>query len=121
MRSKVIPRKVKVELKWKEELNNKGWALRLAWWVSTEKEASRLLGLRGSSQYLDQRCSRIRAPCAAETEGESGPNSQVVSIKRAADGRRQRSREVIDEKKERCRANNGSCGTPPWTRKERLL
>ena len=30
-----------------------GW--RLAWWGSTEKEASNLLGLRGKHQYSDQR------------------------------------------------------------------
>ena len=49
-----------------------GW--RLAWWGSTEKEASHLLRLKGRHQYLDQRSNRIRAPCvtynAMETEGE---------------------------------------------------
>ena len=29
------------------------------------------------------------------------PNSQIVSVKRAADGRRQRIREIIDEKREK--------------------
>ena len=37
-----------------------------------------------------------------------GPNGQIVSIKRAADGRRQRSREIIDEEREKYRAKNGS-------------
>ena len=36
------------------------------------------------------------------------PNSQIISIKRAADGRRQRRREFIDEKREEHRAKNGS-------------
>ena len=36
-----------------------------------------------------------------------GPNGQTVSIKRAADGRRQRSRKIIDEERERYRAKNG--------------
>ena len=35
------------------------------------------------------------------------PNCQIVSIKRAADGRRQRSREVIDERREKHRAKKG--------------
>ena len=32
---------------------------------------------------------------------ERGPNGQVVSVKRAADGRRQRSWKIIDEKREK--------------------
>ena len=36
------------------------------------------------------------------------PNSQVVSIKRTADGRRKRCRKVIDLKREKYRAKNGS-------------
>ena len=69
MRSKMTPRKVGVGLKWRREL---GW--RLAWWKSTEKEASYLLGLRGRHQYSDQRASEIRALCVPSTtvgtEGE---------------------------------------------------
>ena len=45
---------------------------------------------------------------AVGTEKEGGPNGQIVNIKRAADGRRQRSREIIDEKREKYRAKNGS-------------
>ena len=37
-----------------------------------------------------------------------GPNGQIVSVKRAADGRRQRSRKIIDEEREKYRAKNGS-------------
>ena len=40
--------------------------------------------------------------------GGGGPNGQIVSVKRAADGRRQRSREIIDEKREKYGAKNGS-------------
>ena len=36
------------------------------------------------------------------------PNGQIVSIKRAADERRQRSKEIIDEKREKYTAKNGS-------------
>ena len=38
--------------------------------------------------------------------GES--NGQIVSVKRADNGRRQRSREIIDEWREKYRAKNGS-------------
>ena len=40
--------------------------------------------------------------------GRGGPNGQIVSVKRAADGRRQRSRKVIEEKREKYRTKNGS-------------
>ena len=37
-----------------------------------------------------------------------GPNGQIVSAKRAADGRRQRDRKIINEKREKYRAKYGS-------------
>ena len=37
-----------------------------------------------------------------------GPNGQIVSVKRAADGRRQRDRKIIYENSEKYRVNNGS-------------
>ena len=37
-----------------------------------------------------------------------GPNGQIVSIKRAADGRRQRSRKIMNEEREKYRAKNES-------------
>ena len=40
--------------------------------------------------------------------GGGGPNGQIVSIKRAADGRRQRGMEIINEEREKYRAKNGS-------------
>ena len=40
--------------------------------------------------------------------GVGGPNGQIVSVKRAADGRRQRGRKIINEEKEKYRAKNGS-------------
>ena len=45
--------------------------------------------------------------CNRDREGDRA-NDQIVSVKRAADERRQRSREIIDEKRERYRAKNGS-------------
>ena len=46
--------------------------------------------------------------CGLHRSGDRGPNGQIVSIKRAADGRRQRSRKIIDEEREKYRAKNGS-------------
>ena len=64
MRSKVTPRKVRVGLKRRRELNKERLGWRLAWWGSTEKkEASYLLGFRGRHQYSDERSNRIRALC----------------------------------------------------------
>ena len=40
--------------------------------------------------------------------GGGGPNGQIVSVKRAADGRRQRGRKIINEEGEKYRAKNGS-------------
>ena len=113
MWSKVTPRKVGVGLKrrWEPSRRRLGW--RLAWWGSTEKnEAAHLLGLRGIHQYSDQRSNQNRAPCVASTavgtDGGGRPNGHIVSIKRAADGRRQRSRKIINEEREEYRAKNGS-------------
>ena len=41
-------------------------------------------------------------------QGGEGPNDQIVSVKRAADGRRQRARKIIDEEREKYRAKNRS-------------
>ena len=104
VRSKVNPRKVGVGLKRRREPSRRKLGWRLAWWESTEKEASHLLGLRGRHQYSDQRSNRNRAPCVAstavETEGGGGPNGQIVSVERAADGRRPRGRKIINEERE---------------------
>ena len=64
-----------------------------------------MLGLRGRHRYSDQRCNRNRVPCVASTavgtDGGGGPNGQVVSVKTAADGRSQKSRKMIDKKREK--------------------
>ena len=44
----------------------------------------------------------------SKDRGGGGPNGQIVSIKGVADGRRQRSRKIIGEKRENNRAKNGS-------------
>ena len=54
VRSKATPRKVGVGLKRRRELSRWRLGWRLAWWESTEKEASHLLGLRGRHQYSYQ-------------------------------------------------------------------
>ena len=40
--------------------------------------------------------------------GGRGPNGQIVSVKRTADGGRQRSRKIINEQREKYRDKNGS-------------
>ena len=67
VRSKVTLGKVGVGLKRRRELNKRRLSWRLVWWISTKKEASHLLGLRGRRQYSDQRSNRNRAPCMAST------------------------------------------------------
>ena len=79
VRSKVTPRKVGVGLKRRRELSRRRLGWRLAWWGSTEKEASHLLGLRGRHQYSDQRSNRIRVPCVASTAvGTEGEEDQMA-------------------------------------------
>ena len=67
VRSKVTPRKVGVGLKRKREPSRRRIGWRLAWWESTEKGTSHLLGLRGRHQYSDQHSNRNEAPCVAST------------------------------------------------------
>ena len=58
---------------------NKRLGYRLAWWESTKKEASHLLGLRGRHQYSGQSSSRIRAPCVASAAlGTEGEEDQIA-------------------------------------------
>ena len=45
---------------------------------------------------------------SSRDRGGGRPNDQIVSVKRAADGRRQRSREITYEEREKYRAKNGS-------------
>ena len=105
MRSKVTPRKVGVGLKRRRELSKR----RLAWWGSIEKKkASYLLGLRGRHQYRYSDQSFLCSLYCSGNLGGSGPNDQIVIAKRAADGRGQRRREIIDEEREKCRTKNGS-------------
>ena len=49
--------------------------------------------------------------CGLHRSGDRGggrTNGQIVSVKRAADGRRQRSRKIINEEREKYWAKNGS-------------
>ena len=80
VQSKVIPRKVGVELKRRREPSRRRLGSRLAWWESTEKkEASHLLGLRGRHQCSDQRSNRNRAPCVTSTAvGTEGEEDQMA-------------------------------------------
>ena len=113
MRSKVTPRKVGVGLKRRQEPSRRRLGWRLACWGSTEKkEASHLLGLRGRHQFSCQRSNRNRAPCVASTavgtEEEEDQMARSSAYERTADGRRQKSRKIINEEREKYRAKNGS-------------
>ena len=113
VRSKVIPRKVGVELKRRPEPSRRRLDWRLAWWVSTEKkEASQISRIERKAPVLRPALqSKQNSLCGfyrSGDQGRGGPNGQIVSIKRAADGRRQRSREIINEERKKNRTKNGS-------------
>ena len=79
VRLKLTPRKVGVGLKRRHEPSRRRLGWRLAWWGSTVKEASHLLGLRGRHQYSDQRSNRNRAPGVAFTAvGTEGEKDQMA-------------------------------------------
>ena len=82
MQLKVIPRKVGVGLKWRQEPSKRRLGWRLAWWGSTEKkETSHLLGLKGRHQYSDQRSNQNSAPCVASTlVGTEGEEDQMARL-----------------------------------------
>ena len=65
-----------------------------------------MLGLRGRHQCSDQPSNRNRASCVASNA--VGPNGQIVSVKKAANRRRQSGRKIIDEEREKYRVKNGS-------------
>ena len=44
----------------------------------------------------------------SEDRGGGGPNGQIVSVRRTADGRRKKSRKIINEEREKYRAKSGS-------------
>ena len=44
----------------------------------------------------------------SKDQGKGGPNDKAISIKKIADRRRQKSKKIIDEKREKYRAKNGS-------------
>ena len=100
VRLKVTPRKVGVGLKRRRELNKRRSGWRLAWWGFAEKEVSHLLGLRGRHQYSDQNSNQNKAPSVASnavgTERKKDQMDRSSAIKKAADGKRHRSREIID-------------------------
>ena len=65
--------------------------------------------------------SRQSCLCGLHRSGDrwgGGPNGQIVSVKRAADGRRQRTRKIINEKKEKYSAKNESLRSTSTDSKE---
>ena len=85
---------------------------RLAWWESTEKkEASHLLGWEedtGTQTSAPIESELLVKLHRSEYRRGGGLDGQIVSVKRAADRKRQSSRKIFDEEKEKYRAKNGS-------------
>ena len=113
MRSKVTPRKVGVGLKRRREPSRRRLVWRLAWWGSTEKKGGLTFTRieRKTPVLRPALQSKQSSLCGLQSSGDrggGGPNGQIVSIIRTADGRRPRSRKIINEQREKYRAKNGS-------------
>ena len=70
-----------------------------------------MLEFRGRHQYSDQRSNRnsfLRGLHRSGDRGGGEPNGQIVSIKRATDGRRQRGLKIINEERKKDSAKNGT-------------
>ena len=79
---------------------------------------------RKTPVFISALQSKQRSLCGLHGSGDrgrGGPNGQIVSVKRAADGRRQRNRKIIDKKEKSTGPTTDLYGTPRRTRKERLL
>ena len=57
---------------------------------------------------LQSKQSSLCGPHRSGDRGGREPNDQIVSVKRTADGRRQKIRKIINEEREKYRAKNGS-------------
>ena len=107
VRSKVTLRKVEVELKRNREFNKGAWVGGELDGDPLRRRSLTFAPIEGKTPVLRSAlqpnqtslCSLYRS----RDRGGGGANGQIVSINRAADGRRQRSREIIYE-----RAKNGS-------------
>ena len=108
------PRKVGVGLKRRREPSRRRLGWRLAWW-----ESSHLLGGGLTFTRIERKTPVLRpvlqskqsSLCGLHRSGDrggGGPNGQIISVKRAADGRRQRGRKIINEERKKYRAKNGS-------------
>ena len=111
VRSKVTPRKVGMGLKRRRKLNKRRMDWRLAWWGSTEKKKLGFARIERKTPVLRPAIqSNQSSLCGLHRNrnwGGGRSNGQIVSIKREADGRRQRSRKSINEEKEKYWAKNG--------------
>ena len=81
--------------------------------VDREK-TSHLLGLRGRQPVLrpapQSNQSFLCALHRSRNRGGGEPNGQIVSVKITADRKRQRSRKIVDKKREKYKVKNGSLG-----------
>ena len=67
---------------------------------------------------LQSKQSSLCGLCRSANRGRGGPNGQIVSVKRTADGRRQRCRKTINKEREKYRAKNGSLRNTSMDSKE---
>ena len=94
VRSKVTTRKAGVGLKRRRKPSRRRLGWMLAWWGSTEKKGGLTFArierkapvLRPA---LQSKQSSLCGLQRCENRSGEGPNGQIVSVKRAADGRRQ--------------------------------
>ena len=97
------PKNVGVGLKRRRELSKKRLGRRLPWWRSIKKkEASHLLGFRERQVLkpaLQSNRSSLYGLHRSMSSRGKGRNGQIVSMKRVADGRTHRSREIIGDEK----------------------
>ena len=114
MWSKVTPRKAGVGLKRRRDLSKRSWGWKLAWWGSAENKEGGLTFARIERKTpvltpaLQSNKSSLCSLHRSRDRRLRGPNDLLFSIKSIADGRRQRSREIVDQTREKYRAKNRS-------------
>ena len=113
VRSKVTPRKVGVGFKRRQEPRKVGVGLEVSLvGIYREKGGLTFAWIERKTPVLRLALqSKQSSLCGFHCSGDQwggGPNGQIVSVKRAADGKRQRGRKIIDERREKYRAKNGS-------------
>ena len=112
VRSKLTPKKFGLRLKRRRELNKERLVWKLAWLGSSEKKEATFSRIERKTSILRPALQLNQSFLCGfrRIKGRGGgvPNGQSISVKIAADRRSQRSSKIIDEKREKYRAKNGS-------------